>query len=83
MTCAPRSPRRAAFAILVVLVALVVGAPAGVRGQATGSAAAASAILSQDGWWNRARGPQPNEPANPLRPAIGGVVPAPSTVPAT
>ena len=82
MTRALRTPRRA-VAALGLLVALV-AVPTGVLGQAEGTTdPPPTAILSQDGWWNRAKGPQPQEPTNPLRPAIGGVVPAPSTVPAT
>lgn len=69
----------------MVVLALAVGIPTGVLGQ-TGDdvtdSATSSAILSQDGWWNRAQGPQEPEPESPLRPVIGGTVPAPSTVPA-
>jgi hypothetical protein len=83
MTRALRTPRRAAVAFL--LLVSVVGVPAGVLGQ-TGDdvteSGTASAILSQDGWWNRAQGRQEPEPETPIRPVIGGTVPAPSTVPA-
>lgn len=41
----------------------------------------ATATLTQDGWWNRAKGPQEGEPANPVRSNVGGSVPAPNTVP--
>jgi hypothetical protein len=83
MTRTLRSPRRAAVALVVL--GLVVGIPAGVLGQ-TGDdvtdSGTSSAILSQDGWWNRAQGRQEPEPDTPLRPVIGGTLPAPSTVPA-
>jgi len=46
-----------------------------------GPATSTSAVLTQDGWWNRAKGQQPSEPANPIRSNIGGSIPAPSTVP--
>lgn len=84
MTRAFRSPRRIA-AVTALLVGLLTGSPTGVLGQSAGggSGSTASAILSQDGWWNRAKGPVEGEPANPLRGAIGGMVPAPSTVPET
>ena len=81
MTRALASPRRAVFVVVLAMAALV-GGPTGVSGQAA-DAPAPTAILSQDGWWNRAKGPQQGEPENPVRPAIGGAIPAPSTVPAT
>lgn len=69
----------------MVVLGLVVGIPTAVLGQ-TGDdvtdSGTSSAILSQDGWWNRAQGRQEPEPETPLRPVIGGTVPAPSTVPA-
>jgi hypothetical protein len=84
MTRALRSPRRNAAALLLILVAALSG-PAPVLGQTEPeepAAPAASTILTQDGWWNRAQGAQEGEPSTPIRPAIGGLVPAPSTVPA-
>jgi hypothetical protein len=79
MTRATRSPHRVArlFALSIVMLALF---PRAGFGQADDDAT--KAILTQDGWWNRAAGPQDAEPANPVRPVIGGVIPAPSTVPA-
>jgi hypothetical protein len=69
----------------MVVLGLVVGVPTAVLGQ-TGDdvteSGTSSAILSQDGWWNRAQGRQEPEPESPIRPVIGGTVPAPSTVPA-
>lgn len=69
----------------MVVLGLVVGVPTAVLGQ-TGDdvtdSGTSSAILSQDGWWNRAQGRQEPEPETPIRPVIGGTVPAPSTVPA-
>jgi len=83
MSRALRSPRRAlAFVVLALSWAVV---PVAVLGQTDEGATApepSSAILSQDGWWNRAQGRQEQEPETPLRPVIGGTVPAPSTVPA-
>ena len=81
MTRALRSPRRAAAALALLLG--LVGVPDGVLGQSDDAASetASSAILTQDGWWNRAQGRQEAEPENPLRPVIGGTVPSPSTVP--
>ncbi len=75
-----RSPRRIVFALALLLGAL----PGSVAlGQASDEPVPPSVVVpSQDGWWNRAAGPQEAEPANPLRPVIGGMVPAPSTVPA-
>ena len=75
------SPRRVA-AVLGLLVASV-AVPTGVLGQSADPAAEtpSTAILSQDGWWNRAQGPQEGEPEAPVRPVIGGTLPAPSTVP--
>ena len=81
MTRALASPRRAAVVVVLTLAALV-GGPTSVSGQTT-DAPAPTAIPSQDGWWNRAKGPQQGEPANPVRSTLGGSIPAPSTVPAT
>ena len=81
MTRALASPRRAVV-VVVLAVAALVGGPTGVSGQ-TADAPAPTAIPSQDGWWNRAKGPQQGEPDNPLRSSLGGSIPAPSTVPAT
>lgn len=80
MTRALASPRRAVVVVVLALAALV-GGPTGVSGQ-TADAPAPTAIPSQDGWWNRAKGPQQGEPDNPLRSSLGGSIPAPSTVPA-
>ncbi len=74
-----RSPRWVVFALGLLALTVVPVAGWSQAGTNTGSE---SAILTQDGWWNRAQGPQSSEPANPIRPAIGGVLPAPSTVPA-
>ncbi|HUP85832.1 MAG TPA: hypothetical protein VM143_09220 [Acidimicrobiales bacterium] len=81
MTRTPFSPRRAAV-VFGLAVAVLVGGPTRVSGQAS-DGQAATAIPSQDGWWNRAKGPQASEPNNPIRSTVGGAVPAPSTVPAT
>ena len=81
MTRAHASPRKAVV-VVVLAVAALVGGPTGVSGQAA-DAPAPTAILTQDGWWNRAKGPQQGEPDNPLRSTLGGSIPAPSTVPAT
>lgn len=80
MTRAFVSPRKVVVVLVTALAALV-GTPTGVSGQAS-DAPAPTAILSQDGWWNRAKGPQSGEPDNPVRSTLGGSVPAPSTVPA-
>lgn len=75
-----RSPRRGA-----AILGFVVGSLFGLSPAAAAQDAVApvSSALTQDGWWNRAKGPQPSEPANPLRSNIGGSIPAPSTVPDT
>lgn len=70
-------PRRGAV-ILALLVLGVTGLLPTALAQEEGSA---TAELTQDGWWNRAKGPQSGEPNNPVRPSIGGSVPAPATVP--
>jgi hypothetical protein len=67
---------RARFLAVVAILTLAVA------GWAVAPAGADEAIVSQDGWWNRLQGPQSNEPANPLRPAIGPLISAPNTVPA-
>ena len=76
-----RAPRRIAAAVLLVVSALAV--PAGVLGQTEDAASdtPSTALVSQDGWWNRAQGRQEAEPETPVRPVIGGTLPAPSTVP--
>ena len=74
--------RRRGLAALIVLLAVLT--PTGVHGQTADETSAEptpTALLSQDGWWNRAQGRQEAEPENPLRPVIGGTIPAPSTVP--
>lgn len=69
-------------AVVVLLAALFVAvAPAPARAQEATEDVPSTAIASQDGWWYRAQGPQQGEPANPLRGAIGPLLPAPSTVP--
>lgn len=73
-------PRRRAV-ILAVGVIAVLGLLPTALAQDEGSATA-GAELTQDGWWNRAKGPQSGEPPNPVRSNIGGSVPAPATVPA-
>lgn len=73
-----RSPRRCAVILGVVVVGLFGLSPAA---GAQDAVAPVSSALTQDGWWNRAKGPQPSEPANPIRSNIGGSIPAPSTVP--
>ena len=81
MTRALRSPRRIVAALFLLVSTLAV--PAGVLGQTEDAASGtgSTALPSQDGWWNRAQGRQEAEPETPLRPVIGGTLPAPSTVP--
>lgn len=71
------TPRSGAV-ILCLFVMAFFGLLPMALGQEEGSA---TATLTQDGWWNRAKGPQEGEPDNPLRSNVGGSVPAPSTVP--
>lgn len=80
MISASRSPRRGAAILGVFVVSLLGFTPAA---GAQDAATPVSSALTQDGWWNRAKGPQPSEPTNPLRSNIGGSIPAPSTVPDT
>lgn len=79
MNRASPPPLRWGAVLLLSLVVSIVGlAPVAAQQSASTST---SADLTQDGWWNRAKGPQPAEPTNPLRPVIGGAIPAPVTVP--
>ncbi len=71
--------RRGAVLFLSLVVSIVGLAPVAAAQQSASTST--SADLTQDGWWNRAQGQQTAEPANPLRPAIGGAIPAPVTVP--
>lgn len=73
-----RSPRRGAAILGVIVVSLFGLSPAA---GAQDAVIPVSSALTQDGWWNRAKGPQSSEPANPIRSNIGGSIPAPSTVP--
>lgn len=71
------TPRRGAVILCLFVIAFF-----GLLPTALGQEeASATATLTQDGWWNRAKGPQSGEPDNPLRSNVGGSVPAPNTVP--
>lgn len=71
------TPRSGAVILCLFVIAFVGLLPTAVGQEET----SATAMLTQDGWWNRAKGPQEGEPGNPLRSNVGGSVPAPSTVP--
>lgn len=72
--------RRCTLGVAATVLA-VSGAPVW-PASALESGSAGAAAATQDGWWNRAQGPQEGEPAgNPIRPLVPRL-PAPPTVPA-